>query len=154
MNMRSAGPKIEGRCSNLGSISFRSGARVDLGSCNLCKDIYCHHVTEITGAGLALRVCDSCLRKIQEWRPTIVKVQLGGMQPAETFLRVGDRFTQVKRVVGSNMIQCRYDAEGDIVLSSANSLIIDDEEHPIGDRIKQNTSGLYCFYLKDSDETI
>ena len=148
MNMKNAGPKVEGRCSNLGSISFRSGARVDLGSCNLCRDIHHHHVTEITGSGLALRVCDSCLRKIQEWRPTIVTVQLGGMQPSVSYLRAGDRFTQVKRVADSNMIQCRYDADGEIRLDGPNMLNIDGEDQPIGDRIKLNSSGLYCFYLR------
>lgn len=151
MNMRNDGPIVHGKCGDLGSIHLNSGLRQNLGSCNFCTDQDHHHVTEIQGNHIAVRVCDSCLRKIQEWRPTVLEVVIGGMTPAVTYLRVGDRFTIVNRVDRSCMIQCRYDAEGDVLITSANTLSIDEDPYVFGERIKLNSSGLYCFYLEEHE---
>lgn len=144
-------PTVNGQCGTLGSISLYSGSRVDLGSCNFCTSATDdQYVTEIKGYSLAVRVCDTCLRTIKDYTRVLVPVFPPGTAPASNYIRVGDCFSLVHVLRNSKLLQCLYDVEGDIQLIKPRKLLISGVEYDIQERIRLNSSNLYCFYSEES----
>lgn len=69
-----------GEAGNLGGLTIHTGTRSQFGSCNFCTSMISSYegrfsqrpdnvVHQISGHSLQVRVCDHCLKKIQNYKP-------------------------------------------------------------------------------------